>query len=321
MIDSGHGDFEAHTEPRILERSEHPVSRRDIDPRVLKVLYRLIDAGHDAYLVGGGVRDLMIGRRPKDFDVATSAHPQEVRDLFRNSRLIGRRFRLVHVFFGQHNIEVATFRRRAEDVRRVRRSADPSRQHFRHARGGRVSARLHDQFALLRSAHLSRDRLRRRGRRPATRGSSARSAIPRCGCARTRSGCCARCASRPNSASRSSRPHAPPSSAIARTCSKASVPRVVEEIYRALGIAAAARAFELMHELALFELLLAPLARFFRAGEGPAHESATGRNLAAMGRRISAGMEPRTRWCWRACSRTFVCAGCPAASRWTCWRS
>ena len=116
MIDSGHGDLEAHSEPRILERSEHPVSRRDIDPRVLKVLYRLIDAGHEAYLVGGGVRDLMIGRRPKDFDVATSAHPQEVRDLFRNSRLIGRRFRLVHVFFGQHNIEVATFRRRAEDV-------------------------------------------------------------------------------------------------------------------------------------------------------------------------------------------------------------
>src|SRR5579863_906739 len=116
MIDSGHDDLEAHGEPRILERSEHPVSRRDIDPRVLKVLYRLIDAGHAAYLVGGGVRDLMIGRAPKDFDVATSAHPQEVRELFRNSRLIGRRFRLVHVFFGQHNIEVATFRRRAEDV-------------------------------------------------------------------------------------------------------------------------------------------------------------------------------------------------------------
>jgi len=83
---------------------------------VLKVLYRLIDANYAGYLVGGGVRDLMTGRRPKDFDVATSAHPQQVRDLFRNSRLIGRRFRLVHVFFGQQNIEVATFRRRAEDV-------------------------------------------------------------------------------------------------------------------------------------------------------------------------------------------------------------
>src|SRR5271168_2912955 len=115
MIDSGHGYSEASTEPRILMRSEHPVSRRDIDPRVLKVLYRLIDAGHAAYLVGGGVRDLMIGRRPKDFDVATSAHPQEVRDTFRNSRMIGRRFRLVHVFFGAQNIEVATFRKRGED--------------------------------------------------------------------------------------------------------------------------------------------------------------------------------------------------------------
>jgi poly(A) polymerase len=103
-------------EPRILERAQHPVSRRDIDPNVLKVLYRLIGAGQVAYLVGGGVRDLMMGRRPKDFDVATSAHPTQVRELFRNSRLIGRRFRLVHVFFGAQNIEVATFRRRSEEV-------------------------------------------------------------------------------------------------------------------------------------------------------------------------------------------------------------
>jgi poly(A) polymerase len=101
-------------EPSILERSQHPISRRDIDPNVLKVLYRLISAEHVAYLVGGSVRDLMMGRRPKDFDVATSAHPQEVRDIFRNSRMIGRRFRLVHVFFGSQNIEVATFRQRSE---------------------------------------------------------------------------------------------------------------------------------------------------------------------------------------------------------------
>src|SRR5579875_3554779 len=100
--------------PVILERAEHPVSRRDIDPNVLKVLYRLVNSGHVAYLVGGSVRDLMLGRRPKDFDVGTSAQPQEVRELFRNSRLIGRRFRLIHVFFGPQNIEVATFRRRSE---------------------------------------------------------------------------------------------------------------------------------------------------------------------------------------------------------------
>ena len=100
----------------MLERPEHPISRRDIDANVLKVLYRLINADHIAYLVGGGVRDLMLGRRPKDFDVATSAHPHEIRALFRNSRLIGRRFRLVHVFFGANNIEVATFRRGADRV-------------------------------------------------------------------------------------------------------------------------------------------------------------------------------------------------------------
>jgi poly(A) polymerase len=97
--------------PYVLKRPEHPVSRRQIDVIALKVLYRLIDAGFVAYLVGGAVRDLMLGRKPKDFDVGTTAHPSDVRALFRNSRLIGRRFPLVHVFFGGNRIvEVATFR-------------------------------------------------------------------------------------------------------------------------------------------------------------------------------------------------------------------
>lgn len=82
----------------------------DIDPNALKVLYRLHKAGHQALLVGGCVRDLLLGHPPKDFDIATSAHPEEVRRLFRNSRLIGRRFRLAHIVFGTHIIEVATFR-------------------------------------------------------------------------------------------------------------------------------------------------------------------------------------------------------------------
>jgi poly(A) polymerase len=95
----------------VLKRSQHPISRRQIDVIALKVLYRLIDAGFVAYLVGGAVRDLMLGRTPKDFDVGTTAHPNEVRALFRNSRLIGRRFPLVHVFFaGGRIVEVATFR-------------------------------------------------------------------------------------------------------------------------------------------------------------------------------------------------------------------
>ena len=98
-------------EPRIVPREEHPISRRDIDPDALKVLYRLRQAEHTAYLVGGSVRDLLLGRRPKDFDIGTSAHPYQVKKLFRNCWIIGRRFRLAHVKFGQKVIEVATFRR------------------------------------------------------------------------------------------------------------------------------------------------------------------------------------------------------------------
>ena len=98
-------------EPRIVPREEHPISRRDIDPDALKVLYRLRQGDHTAYLVGGSVRDLLLGRRPKDFDIGTSAHPYQVKKLFRNCWIIGRRFRLAHVKFGQKVIEVATFRR------------------------------------------------------------------------------------------------------------------------------------------------------------------------------------------------------------------
>lgn len=97
-------------QPRIISRAEHIISRADIAPNALKVLYRLHDAGYSAYLVGGCVRDLLLGRKPKDFDVATSAHPEEVRKLFSNCRLIGRRFRLAHIHFGREIIEVATFR-------------------------------------------------------------------------------------------------------------------------------------------------------------------------------------------------------------------
>jgi len=82
----------------------------DIDPKALEIVLALQDAGYSAYIVGGGVRDLLLGKHPKDFDVATSAHPEEVRALFKNCRLIGRRFRLAHVYFKYHIIEVATFR-------------------------------------------------------------------------------------------------------------------------------------------------------------------------------------------------------------------
>ena len=102
-------------EPLVVPRDQHTLSRRDVDPDALKVLYRLKDAGFSAYLVGGGVRDLLLGRRPKDFDIGTDAHPYQVKKLFRNCWVIGRRFRLAHVVFGKKVIEVATFRRQVTD--------------------------------------------------------------------------------------------------------------------------------------------------------------------------------------------------------------
>ena len=98
-------------EPVIIPRAEHSISRSQIDADALKVLYRLHQNEYVAYLVGGSVRDLLLGRRPKDFDIGTSAHPYQVKKLFRNCWIIGRRFRLAHVRFGPKNIEVATFRR------------------------------------------------------------------------------------------------------------------------------------------------------------------------------------------------------------------
>ena len=102
--------------PVIVAREDHPLSRSMIAGSALKVLYRLKDAGYQAFLVGGCVRDLLIGIEPKDFDVATDASPEEVRRLFRNSRLIGRRFRLAHIRFGQNVVEVATFRAANEPI-------------------------------------------------------------------------------------------------------------------------------------------------------------------------------------------------------------
>ena len=111
---------EAHSDQLIvIPRSQHSISRKSISDAALKVLYRLSNSGHRACLVGGGVRDLLLGVQPKDFDVATDATPEEIRALFKNSRIIGRRFRLVHIRFGRDIIEVATFRAHAEDSART----------------------------------------------------------------------------------------------------------------------------------------------------------------------------------------------------------
>jgi len=101
--------------PRVVPRDAHGISRKDISPNALRVLYRLREGGFASYLVGGAVRDLLIGGHPKDFDVATDATPEQVKSLFRNCRLIGRRFRLAHVVYGREIIEVATFRANEDD--------------------------------------------------------------------------------------------------------------------------------------------------------------------------------------------------------------
>jgi poly(A) polymerase len=103
-------------DPVIVPRADHPISRRNIDPDALRVLYRLHEHDHAAYLVGGSVRDLILGRRPKDFDIGTSAHPYQIKRLFRNCWIIGRRFRLAHIKFGPKTIEVATFRKNVPDA-------------------------------------------------------------------------------------------------------------------------------------------------------------------------------------------------------------
>ena len=100
---------------RVIPRDQHTISRKDISPNALRVLYRLREAGFGAYLVGGAVRDLLVAGNPKDFDVATDATPEQVKGLFRNCRLIGRRFRLAHVVYGREIIEVATFRANSDD--------------------------------------------------------------------------------------------------------------------------------------------------------------------------------------------------------------
>ncbi len=114
-------------ELRVIPRDVHGVSRKQMSPNALRVLYRLREGGYGAYLVGGAVRDLLIGGHPKDFDVATDATPEQVKALFRNCRLIGRRFRLAHVVYGREIIEVATFRANGGDDDGDRQTDDGGR--------------------------------------------------------------------------------------------------------------------------------------------------------------------------------------------------
>jgi poly(A) polymerase len=278
-----------HLEPLILERAEHPVSRREIDVDVLKVLYRLIKTGHTAYLVGGGVRDLMLGRKPKDFDVATTAHPQEVRALFRNSRLIGRRFRLVHVFFGPKNIEVATFRRRSEEpapgndllIRHDNTFGTAEEDAFR--RDFTVNALFYDPQTFRVVDYTGgvadlRARLIRTIGNPDLRMREDPVRMMRAVRFAAKLGFEIESATR---------------AAIERNRTdllKSAIPRVVEETYRTIGQAGAARAVLLMEQLGLLEQLMPWLSAHLKAGTQPLAEAFTIRNLAALGEAISAGV-------------------------------
>jgi poly(A) polymerase len=278
-------------EPRILERAGHPISRRNIDANVLKVLYRLINAGHIAYLVGGGVRDLMLGRQPKDFDVGTSAHPNQVRDLFRNSRLVGRRFRLAHVFFGPQNIEVATFRRRGEVegaegdplIRQDNTFGTPEEDALR--RDFTVNSLFYDpktfqvidyvggladlQARVIRTVSDPEIRMREdpvrmiRAVRFAAKLDFAIEPDTR-GAIRTHR----------------------------EDLLKSSTPRLIEEIFRTFNGAPPARALVLMEELGLLDVALPFLSEHLRAGGLPLDESATVRNLTTLNRAIQEGYEP-----------------------------
>lgn len=117
------------SEAKVIPRTDHNISRRDISPNALKVLYRLNDAGYQAFLVGGGVRDLLLNGQPKDFDVSTDATPEQTRDLFRQARVIGRRFKIAHVRFGREIIEVTTFRAHHDIETEV--GEDEPRRHIR----------------------------------------------------------------------------------------------------------------------------------------------------------------------------------------------
>jgi len=278
-------------EARILERAQHPISRRNIDPNVLKVLYRLINAGHIAYLVGGGVRDLMLERRPKDFDVGTSAHPHQVRELFRNSRLVGRRFRLAHVFFGPQNIEVATFRRRGEAdaqdddplIRHDNTFGTPEEDALR--RDFTVNSLFYDPRTFQVIDYVGglddlRERLIRTVSDPEVRMREDPVRMIRAVRFAAKLGFEIEPGTRAAISS------------YREDLLKSSTPRLVEEIFRTFSAAPPARALVLMERLGLLEVVLPFLSEHIRAGELELEESATVRNLAMLERAMAGGLEP-----------------------------
>jgi poly(A) polymerase len=277
-------------EPIILERPEHSISRRDIHPNVLKVLYRLINANYVAYLVGGGVRDLLLGRRPKDFDVATSAHPHEIRALFRNSRLIGRRFRLVHVFFGPTNIEVATFRRRAENddredllIRHDNTFGTPQEDAFR--RDFTVNGLFYDpvSFRVLDYVGGIRDlneRIVRTIGEPEVRLHEDPVRMIRA----------VRLAAKLDFEIETTTARA--IERCAGDIVRASPPRLVEELFRTLLLTNSARTLLMMERLGLLDYILPTLSHHLKRHDQELESAPTMRAIGALGEAIGTGFEP-----------------------------
>ena len=255
--------------PVIIPRSDHPISRQHIDADALKVLYRLRQFNHIAYLVGGSVRDLLLGRTPKDFDIGTSAHPYQVKRLFRNCWIIGRRFRLAHVKFGTKVIEVATFRRQipagteeepvvvppvptppseaVDDldllIHHDNTFGTPEEDAFR--RDFTLNALFYD---IETTVH---HRLRWRSRRHSRRASFGASAYRRTAFRKTRSACCAlsRLAARLDFAI-----DAPILRAIERyhgELARSAPARLMEEIYKVLRAGSAEKAFRMLVDTGL----------------------------------------------------------------------
>jgi hypothetical protein len=251
------------TSPRILARAEHTVSRKNFDADALKVLYRLKNHGFTAYLVGGGVRDLLLGRKPKDFDIGTNAHPQQVKKLFRNCFVIGRRFRLCHVRFGKKVIEVSTFRKLAEAeegeslIRRDNTFGTPEEDAFR--RDFTVNAMFYDiaTFSVIDYvgglADLDQRIIRTIGdpgvrfREDPVRMFRAVALAARLGFTIERDTLEA-------------------IRALRGEIVKSSPPRIVDEVYKVLRQGASRRTFQMLHELGLLAYLLPEAERAVSAG-------------------------------------------------------
>ena len=244
--------------PRILERPQHTVSRKAIDPDALKVLYRLKSGGYVAYLVGGGVRDLLLGRKPKDFDIGTSAHPQQVKRLFRNCFVIGRRFRLCHIRFGRKVVEVSTFRKQAEPeqgdtlIRRDNTFGTPEEDAFR--RDFTVNALFYDiaTFSVIDYVEGLEDlenRVIRTIGDPAVRFREDPVRMLRAAALAARLGFTI------------DRDTAEAIRFLRGEIVKSSPARILDELYKVLRHGASRKAFQLLHDLGLLAYLLPEAAR------------------------------------------------------------